>query len=153
MSGPIIAPDAVFPAHLWQPPDGIPFDYTNYTSTPGVGAAIPVITFTVPEGFHGVIKKVGNVYIGAGFVEGSGSLVWQILQNNGVIRNYDNMLASLGTVTAPGDLAGSILIFEQQVVTLQVNNVSLVAGGTQVGGRLGGWFFPKYRLPDDSAIW
>lgn len=148
-----IAPDAAFPAHLWMPPDGIPFDYTAYIATPAVGVISAVVSFTVPEGFHGVIKKVGNVYIGAGFVEGSGSLIWQILQNAGVVRNYDNMLASLGTVTAPGELAGSILVYEQQLVVLQVNNVSLVAGGTQVGGRLGGWFFPKYRLPDDSNMW
>jgi hypothetical protein len=153
MSSPIIAPDAVFPAHLWMPPDGFPFDYTAYIATPGIGVTSPVVSFTVPEGHHGVIKKVGNVYIGAGFVEGSGSLIWQILQNGGVVRNYDNMLASLGTVTAPGELAGSILIFEGQLVTLQLNNVSLVVGGTQAGGRLGGWFFPKYRLPDDSGIW
>jgi hypothetical protein len=152
-SNPTLPPDAVFPAHLWMPIDGIPFDYTAYVATPAVGSFIAVVSFTVPEGHYGVIKKVGNVYIGNGFVEGSGSLVWQIQQNQGVVRNYDNMLASLGTVTQPGELAGTILLEEQALVVLQVNNVSLVAGGTQVGGRLGGWFFPKYRLPDFSGIW
>jgi hypothetical protein len=145
--------DQLYPAHLYMPPDGIPFDYTAYVATPAVGVVAAVVQFTVPEGFHGVIKKVGNVYVGTGFIEGSGSLVWQIQQNGGVVRNYDNILASLGTVTQPGELAGSILIFEQQVVTLQVNNVSLVAGGTQVGGRLGGWFFPKEYLNADMNIW
>lgn len=136
-----------------MPPDGIPFDPTAYIGTPAVGNIAAVVQFTVPEGFYGVIKKVGNVYIGAGFVEGSGSLVWQILQNGGVVRNYDNIVSSLGTVSAPGELAGAILLEELALVVLQVNNVGLVAGGTQVGGRLGGWFFPKYRLPDFSSIW
>lgn len=136
-----------------MPPDGIPFDPTAYIGTPAVGVIAAVVQFTVPEGFYGVIKKVGNVYIGAGFVEGSGSLVWQILQNGGVVRNYDNIVSSLGTVSAPGELAGAILLEELALVVLQVNNVGLVAGGTQVGGRLGGWFFPKYRLPDFSNIW
>lgn len=150
MSNPIIT----FPPHLFQPQDGFPFDYTNYIATPAVGVAAPVVQFTVPEGHFGVIKRVGNVYIGAGFVEGSGSLIWQIQQNQGVVRNYDNILASLGTVTQPGDLAGSILLFEQNLVVLQVNNVGLVAGGTQVGGRLSGWFFPKdYLASNDDAIW
>src|SRR6476660_6203284 len=98
------APDAAFPAHLFMPPDGFPFDYTAYIATPAVGVISPVISFTVPEGHYGVIKKIGNVYVGAGFVEGSGSLVWQILQNAGVVRNYDNILAGLGTVTQPGEV-------------------------------------------------
>jgi len=151
---PTLPPDAFFPAHLWMPIDGISFDYTNYVATPAVGANIAVVSFVVPEGYYGVIKQIGNVYIGAGFVEGSGSLVWQIQQNGGVVRNYDNILSSLGTVSAPGELAGrSILLEELSQVILQVNNVSLVAGGTQVGGRLGGWLLPKYRLPDLSGIW
>jgi hypothetical protein len=154
MSSPLsIAPDAAFPAHLWMPPDGIPFDEAAYAALPAIGSTLAVVSFTVPEGFHGVIKKVGNVYLGAGFAEGSGSLIWQIQQNAGVVRNYDNILASLGTVTQPCELAGSILIFEQQLVVLQVNNVNLAAGGSKVGGRLSGWYFPKYRLPDDSSIW
>jgi hypothetical protein len=153
-SNPNLPPDAFFPAHLWMPIDGIPFDYNAYVATPAVGNAIAVVSFSVPEGHYGVIKQIGNVYIGAGFVEGSGSLIWQLQQNNGVVRNYDNILSSLGTVSAPGELAGrSILLEELAPVVLQVNNVSLVAGGTQVGGRLGGWFFPKYRLPDFSGIW
>jgi hypothetical protein len=143
-----------FPPHLFQPQDGFPFDYTAYIATPAVGVAAPVVSFQVPEGHFGVIKKVGNVYIGAGFVEGSGSLIWQIQQNQGVVRNYDNILASLGTVTQPGSLAGSILLYEQNLVVLQVNNVGLVAGGTQVGGRLSGWFFPKdYMMMAGDAIW
>jgi hypothetical protein len=153
-SNPTLPPDAVFPAHLWMPSDGISFDPTAYVATPAVGASIAVVQFIVPEGYYGVIKQIGNVYIGTGFVEGSGSLVWQILQNAGVVRNYDNIVSSLGTVSAPGELAGrSILLEELSLVSLQVSNVSLVAGGTQVGGRLGGWFFPKYRLPDFSGIW
>ena len=140
------------PVHLWMPPDGIPFFPTGYVATPAVGSSSVVVTLTVPEGFHGVIKKVGNVYVGLGFTEGSGSLVWQILQNGAVVRNADNIVSSLGTVTQPGELSGSIFIYEQQVITLQVSNVSLIAGGTQIGGRLDGWYFPKDHLADQD-IW
>lgn len=151
MSSSPMPDNVVFPAHLFMPPEGIPFDYTAYLATPNIGAGISVISFTVPEGFHGVIKKIGNVYIGPGFVEGSGSLIWQIQQNGGVVRNYDSILASLGTVTAPGEVSGSILVYEQDLIALEVSNVSLGAGSTQVGGRLGGWFFPKDLL--DNDIW
>jgi hypothetical protein len=143
---------SALPVHLWMPPDGIPFDEARYIATPAVGNLGAVVQFTVPEGYHGVIRKIGNVYIGAGFVEGSGSLIWQILQNGEVVRNYDNIVASLGTVTQPGEIPGAIIVFEQQVITLQVSNVSLLVGGTQVGGRLSGWYFPKEYFSDQSAI-
>lgn len=149
-SNPLLDPLS-FPVWLWMPRDGFPFDEAAYIATPAVGVTSAVVTFTVPQGFHGVIKRIGNVYVGAGFVEGSGSLIWQILQDTGVVRGYDSIKASLGTVTAPTEQAGPILIFENQAITLQVTNVSLVAGGTQVGGRLTGWFFPKDLLPDEFA--
>lgn len=140
------------PAHLYMPPDGLAFDYTAYVPLPAPAPANgAVVQFTVPEGFHGVIKRVGNVFVGAGWTEGSGSLVWEILANGGVIRNYDNILASLGAVSNPAETAG-ILIYEQQVVTLQVFNVNLAVGGAQAGGRLSGWFYPKWRAIEDG-IW
>lgn len=134
-----------------MPPDGLAFDYTSYIALPVIAASGVVVTFTVPEGFHGVIKRVGNVIVGGGWTEGSGSLIWQILANAGVIRNYDNILASLGAVNNPAETAG-ILVYEQQLVVLQVSNVSLAAGGVQAGGRLSGWFYPKWRATEDS-IW
>jgi hypothetical protein len=143
--------DYAFPPHLWMPGDGFPFDPAAYVATPAVGVTSTVLTFTVPEGQHGVIWKVGNVFVGAGFVEGSGSLIWQIVQDNGVVRNYDSIVASLGAVSNPTQLSGPILIYEGQVIKLQVQNVSLVVGGTQVGGRLSGWFFPKSRLMTTSG--
>ena len=138
------------PAHLAMPSDGLAFDYTAYVALPAPGASAVVVTFTVPEGFHGVIKRAGNAFVGAGWTEGTGTLVWQILANGGVIRNYDNILASLGSVSAPSETAG-ILVYEQQLVVLQINNISL-AVAAQAGGRLGGWFYPKWRAVEDS-IW
>lgn len=140
------------PAHLYMPSDGVAFDYTAYVPLPAIAATGTVIDFTVPQGMHGVIKRVGNVFVGAGWTEGGGALIWQILANGGVCRNYDNILASLGAVNNPAEVAG-ILVYEQQRVQLTVLNVSLAIGGAQNGGRLSGWFFPKYLLPDDAGMW
>lgn len=142
---------SALPAHLYMPPDGISFDPTGYVSLPAVGVTSTVLQFTVPEGYHGIIKRMGNEYVGTGFVQGSGSLVWQLQSNAGVIRNYDNITSSLGAVNNPKELGGGVLVFENQVVLLQVNNVSLVVGGASVGGRLSGWFLPKWRLPNEFA--
>lgn len=143
------------PVQFSMPSDGFPFDPTAYIALPAIGVTSAVVSFPVPDGYHGIIKSMGNVYVGTGFVEGSGSLIWQLLANNGVIRNYDNILASLGLVSAPqplGSVNGGVFVFEGQVVTLQLNNVSLAVGGATVGGRLSGWFFPKWRMPDEASI-
>lgn len=139
------------PAHLYMPPDGLAFDYATYIALPAVGVNSAVVSFVVPEGFNGVIKRLGNAFVGAGWTEGSGALVYQVQANGGVIRNYDNIVASLGSVANPAETSG-ILIYEQQLIVLQIFNVSLVAGAAQAGGRLSGWFYPKWRATEDS-IW
>lgn len=141
------------PANVYPPPDSLSFDPTAYIALPAIGATTAVLTFTVDDGFIAVIKTLGNVFVGTGWTEGSGALVWQLLDNNAVVRNYDNVISSLGSVQQPQPIGGGggVLIQEGHVVTLQVNNVSLAVGGAQVGARLGGWFFPKWRLPDPMA--
>lgn len=147
-----VASSITLPPHLFMPPDGLAFDYASYIALPAPGNNGVVVTFVVPEGHHGVIKRLGNVIAGAAWTEGTGSLVWQLQANNGVIRNYDNIVASLGAVNSPAETAG-ILVYEQQTVQLVVSNVSLAVGGAFAGGRLSGWFFPKWRMPDEASIW
>jgi hypothetical protein len=139
------------PAHLFMPPDGVSFDVATYIALPAVGATSAIVSFVVPDGFHGVINRLSNVYVGTGFVEGSGRIVWQILSNGAVVRNYDNIVASLGAVAQPSSITG-ILIKEGQLITLQLQNVSLAVGGAQTGGRLGGWFYPTSYEPDDTWL-
>lgn len=140
------------PAHLFMPADGIVFDKQGYITLPAVGATASIVSFTVPEGMHGVVNRLGNVYVGTGFIEGTGQLVWQVVANDVVIRNYDNIQASLGSVNQPSQLTGSgILVKEQQLVKLTLKNVSLVVGGSVAMGRLGGYFYPKDHEPD--SMW
>lgn len=138
------------PAHLDMPADGVSFDNNAYVTLPAIGASVVVIDFLVPEGMHGVIRKIGNVYVGTGFVEGSGDLKWQIIVNGAVVRNYENILASLGSVVQPSEIAG-ILIKEQQEVQFVLTNMNLAVGNATVGARMSGWHYPKYHEPDD--IW
>ncbi|HLW53249.1 MAG TPA: hypothetical protein VKW06_10440 [Candidatus Angelobacter sp.] len=142
------------PVNVFPSPDSVSFDPTAYIALPAIGVTSTVVSFVVPEGYHGVIRRMGNVFVGSGWTEGSGSLVWQLLANGAVIRNYDNVVSSLGAVNNPAYLGGGggILVYEQQLVILQVNNVSLVVGGSSAGGRLSGWFFPKWRMPDDTSV-
>lgn len=143
------------PAHLFMPPDGVPFDPTAYIALPAIGVTSPVLTLTVSDGYLAVIRVLGNVFVGTGWTEGSGALIWQLLDNNGVVRNYDNIVSSLGSVSNPRPVGGGggIIVAEGHSIVLQVNNVSLAVGGAQVGARLGGWFIPKWRMADEAAIY
>jgi hypothetical protein len=137
------------PIWLFPSADSQAFDYVNYVPLPAVGNTAPngvIISFRVPAGMNGIIKRFGNAYVGSGFTEGSGSLTWQLLADGTPVPNYDAIPASLGATANPSEVS-SIRIRENQLITLVVLNASLVVGGASSGGRLGGWFYPKDQEP------
>lgn len=141
-----------FPYWLEPPVNSNSFDFVNYVALPAAGAAAGVIIdFTVPLGMNGIIKRFGNAYVGSGFTEGSGALLWQLLANTQPIRNYSAIPASLGATASPSEVS-SIRIKESQRIQLVINNVSLVVGGAKSGGRIGGWFYPKTLEYNESFI-
>ena len=138
------------PIHLFPSADSQAFDFVKYVALPAVTAQANVVNFTVPDGFNGIIVRLGNVYVGSGFTEGSGALFWQLLDNNTPIANYENIPASLGATANPSQVS-SIRIKEGHRIALVVNNASLIVGGAFSGGRLGGWFYPKDQEPIASV--
>ena len=136
------------PPRVFPTVDSVSFDPTAYIALPAIGVTSTVLSIQVDDGYIAVLRVMANVFVGAGWTEGSGALIWQLIDNDGVIRNYDNIVSSLGSVNNPQPLGGGagILVQEGHVVKLNVNNVSLAVGGAQVGARLGGWFFPKSYL-------
>jgi len=128
-------------AYLEMPPDGTPFNETSYGTIPALGAQLVILEFTVPQGSNGSIKWIGNNYVGAGFTEGSGALVWQILADGQPIRNFENIIGSLGNPASPSETA-PIRIYEGQLIQLVCTNVSVPVSGQLLGGRLSGWYYP-----------
>ena len=140
------------PIWLFPSADSQAFDYVNYVPLPAVGntpAQGVIISFRVPAGMNGIIKRFGNAYVGGGFTEGSGALVWQLLADGTPVPNYDAIPASLGATANPSEVS-SIRIRENQLITLVVLNITLAVGGAFSGGRLGGWFYPKDQEPAGS---
>lgn len=127
------------------PPDGFKgFDYAQAIATPAFGAGDTVIlSFTVPLGMDGIIKRLSNGYTGPGFVDGSGNLIWRILVDGQAVQGYDAIVVRLGAVDQP-TLIDGVQIRSGQLVSLVVNNATAVlpVAGTQVTGRLGGYFYP-----------
>lgn len=150
-----------------EPPDAESFHLPGGVVIPAISATVftTVVQIVVPPGRNGVLNKLANVYVGGGFIDFSGSVIWRLVrnpqQNAGATveaeRNYENITASLGSASNPGKIAG-IRIFENDVIALQVRNNSAVAAGQLIGGLLGGWYYPRtwddqYDRKDSSTSW
>jgi hypothetical protein len=147
VSSRIILPTRIaLPHWIAMPRNGQSFHYGGWITTPAAtgddsvdGTAI--VSFSVPPGHNGVINRIANQAVTGGFVDGSGALIWRILQNGQAEPNYEAILGSIGVVANPADIA-PIFIFENNLILLTVDNVSLAAGSA-IQGLLGGWFYPK----------
>jgi hypothetical protein len=131
-------------AFLEMPADGVPFNEAAYVNLTAVGATAVILSFQVPQGYNGVIKWIGNNFVGAGWTEGTGALVYQILADGQPIRNMENIIGSLGSPASPSETA-PIRIFEQQTIELVCLNVDVSPAGPSgqlLGGRLSGWYYP-----------
>ena len=71
------------------------------SSLPAPGTQYTVHSFVVPTGMAGVLSLHYQMYTGAGFTEGSGDLIWRIRINRAYLRDYSNMLTSLGNNVSP----------------------------------------------------
>ncbi|MCI0402701.1 MAG: hypothetical protein L0212_04165 [Acidobacteria bacterium] len=127
-----------------MPASGKSFNQQNQAQVllPAIGTTVTVVTVTVPQGYHGVIKRIANQFVGGGWTEGTGDLVWRILVDAMPLQNYSNIIASLGAISDPTHLEEAIRIYENQVIQLVANNVAVVVAGQPLLGLLGGWFYP-----------
>jgi hypothetical protein len=142
------------PVQNFMAPGGKPFEFANGITIPAIGASATVVQFTVPKGQNGFVRRIANVFVGGGFTDFSGAIIWKIFLNltqNIVAPNFDNIIASLGSVSNPTAVDG-IHVMEGNIVALQVTNVSVVVSGQLSGGRLGGSFHPIPQEPENLAF-
>jgi hypothetical protein len=147
------------PPWIYQPVNWENVDQINYALVPAIGATATIISYVVPPGRNGIINKVACNFVGGGWVEGSGDIVWRILVDGTPppgATSYDSILASLGGPSQPTGIAG-FRFFENQVLTfVACNNPSganggVVVAGQRVGARFTGWNYPLDIEEDD--IW
>jgi hypothetical protein len=156
----------ILPVRNYIPPNGEEFRWATYVTLPAIGSTIVVVSFIVPKGRNVVINYFANVFVGGGFQEGEGDLVWQLFQDatgfipgagyvagtSKVMPNFDNILASLGAVGNPCKLNG-LLASEQQLVALIAYNNPLgpnggvPPAGQKLGGLLGGYYVQTDLMP------
>jgi hypothetical protein len=141
----------VQPPWILPPANWVSFDPAAYVAIPAVGNQAIIVDFRPPDGMHGIIQRIANVYVGGGFQEGQGNINWQILLEGAPFRGYDNIVASMGSVAQPSVISG-IPIKEGQRVQLVTNNIAIVVAGQLVGGRLSGYFYPRDIEPEGTWL-
>ena len=151
---PVQRPLWVDPPSQWEN-----IDQLNYVALPAIGAIATILSYTVPIGRNGVIQKIANNFVGGGWVEGTGDVIWRILVDGAGIpgaNSYTNILGSLGSPANPVKISG-FRVFENQVITVVAfnnpagPNGGIVVAGQLVGARLVGYQYPKEFEQDD--IW
>jgi len=141
------------PVTNFMPAEGEDFEAHAYVPLPAIGASVVIVSVPIPEGRMAMLKRIANVFVGGGFQEGQGGIVWQILLDGTDVNNpsvapfFDNIVASLGSVSNPSQIDG-IRCKESTLLQLVATNVSIVVAGQLIGGRLGGYFYPVELDPD-----
>ena len=119
---------------------------------PAIGATAVLTSFTVPQNRSGRIWKIANgTGIGGGianWVNGSGSLTWQILRNGSPFKNFPLIATLVGLVEQGGsELSAGLPLRANDNIALVVTNNSLPPAGQILVGLLGGYYYPAKLDP------
>jgi hypothetical protein len=127
---------------IYPPPGFEAFDFLGAIPIPAVGSESVVISFQVPPGRAGAIKRLSWNVTAPGFVQGSGDLVARVAHGGRAVKNYDAILVEMGS-PALGRPTDGILLDENEIVQLFVMNVAFGALAGQIVGSLSGYYWPK----------
>jgi hypothetical protein len=155
-----INPAAIeLPIRLFPPINWENIDVIAYVALPAINSEAVILQFIVPIGRNGIINKVANNFVGGGWTEGTGDLIWRILADGAPppgATTYQAIPASLGSPANPVPISG-FRIFENQRIQVTVfnnpagPNGGVVLAGQQAGARLCGYLYP--RELEDPDIW
>ena len=130
------------PEQNYMPPDGTAFNEATYINLPAIGAQEVVVEYDVPDGRNGVIFWIANNFVGGGFVDGSGSVIWSFEQDGVPLVGLEHLNTSLGTPAAPSRTS-PVRVMEGKKIQLVVKNISILVAGQLVGGRISGHVYPR----------
>lgn len=121
------------------------FYVQNAIVLPAIGAQAVVASRLIPYGRNSFLWKVGIDFVGGGFQEGAGNLIYRLFRNSALtrtIKGFANLSASMGAVNNPLEIP-AVQLYESEVISIVVQNVALTVAGQLVVGVLGGWDYPK----------
>lgn len=128
------------------------FDLTPapFPAFPAKGAGQQtILSFQVPAGHAAIVRWLAFVYIGGGYLDGAGNIVWRVLVNGAAVQGYEDTQTQVGTLAMPSDT--QILAYEGDTVEVTVEVPAAAPtpppAGATAACRLKGWFFPLRRGP------
>lgn len=128
------------------------FDLTPapFPAFPAAGAGqSTILSLNVPAGQGCLIRWLAFVYIGGGYLDGAGNIIWRVLVNGAAVQGYENTQTQVGTLAVPSDT--QIIAYEGDTVevTVEVPNGAPdpPPAGSTAACRLKGWFFPLRSGP------
>jgi hypothetical protein len=126
-----------------EPPEGYSsFDSQQGGALPIVGGLLTLVMLTVDPGWDGVINFLSCNFVGGGFQDFSGSIVWSLYRNSSPIRNYNNITAQKGTVQQQRQIS-PIRIYSGDVITFQITHPNNVALNGNVVCSITGYTYPN----------
>lgn len=139
-----LAPGAGVPtSEPWQemPPGGRPLRYEKVATVAPGSIDFPIVTVVVPTGYNAAITRHRHSYLGPGFDEGSGSIIWRIAVDGLHSPGFDNMTTTAGGASYEG-IAGAIIAGSGQTITYTATVDPDATAPEPILAGIQGWFYP-----------
>lgn len=113
------------------------------------GSDNAIQTFTCPPGYEGALWGVAHGYVGMGYIEASGGVLWRIDINGRFPRGFNSIPLQLGSHFGLWNLPGPIRFGANETITYTVNvpvgSPVATGAGNYVFGVLAGYIWPSRR--------
>ena len=131
--------------YVWneEPPGSVPFDEQGSAdiATLPLDVDVPVVSFTVPHGYDGIIRWISNNLVGNTVPITGQAIIWKILINGRAARNFGLITQQKGTI-AQGREISPLHIFSGDLVQYTVMATLGGLDGETVCS-LTGYYFPS----------
>lgn len=131
------------PIQNFESMDSLWFERVAVIPLPALGVTARVVSFSMPPGYTGVVRAFSNVFLGAGFKDGSVDIIWRILRDAQAVEDYESITWQNGSM--PVGKQTFIIVGENQTIEITVTTVVVPGGGIDIGARLEGYRWPTTR--------
>lgn len=125
-----------FPRIHFKPIDGIDFDKVGTLAVTAVMGYTEVQGFTLPAGFEGVLKLIGQGADSLGLFDDT---TWRLRINGASYIDWDGLSLQRGTISQPTPV--TIFLNDGASVSFQIANAS--ANTYTAQARISGWYWAK----------
>lgn len=124
-----------------EPSGALSFDKSGSVAMPAIGNTATILTFNVPQGYDGTVKRMSINYNGPGFTNDSGDVIFSVTTDDSPMRNYERLTRELGTEQFPRQING-FRVYSGQVIAITVTHVANITLAESILATIAGYFYP-----------